>query len=259
VSTAVFIISDPTEWEAGVVALLFAWVALNLFSRYFDVFGLYTIMFYDLLLRITKALLVGLYYIIGFGLIVYILIGEEPEYRNPMLAIYNTFIAALLGFDFRQLTRRENNGTLQYTNTTYATAVILTVVLTITLVNLLIGISVGSIDIIQKDALLYQAKLKIRLFLELDPNIPLQLKGKIIPMSYKIKGSASITDRAYSLWNFIIAKFAPINQGEEHEEMRENQEDNKMKDIHYRIKQIERQVESLLKHQKTFMDKLKNE
>ena len=260
VSTAIFILTNPeNRWLAAVVALLCAWVALNLFSRYFDVFGLYTIMFYDLLFRITKALLVGLYYIIGFGLIIYILIGEEPEYRDPVLAIYNTFIAALRGFNFRRLTEREDNGTLLYAKTTYTVALVLTVVLTITLVNLLIGISVGSIGNIQKDALLHQAKLKIQLFLELDPNIPRGLKGKIIPMSYKIKGSASIADRAYSLWNFIVAQFAPHIQGEEHEEMRENQEDSKVKDIHYRIKQMERQVESVLKHQKTLMDKLKNE
>ncbi|XP_065915159.1 transient receptor potential cation channel subfamily A member 1-like isoform X2 [Dysidea avara] len=260
VSTAIFILTNPeNRWLAAVGALLCAWVALNLFSRYFDVFGLYTIMFYDLLFRITKALLVGLYYIIGFGLIIYILIGEEPEYRDPVLAIYNTFIAALRGFNFQRLTEREDDGTLLYTKSTYAVALVLTVVLTITLVNLLIGISVGSIGNIQKDALLHQAKLKIQLFLELDPNIPRQLKGKIIPTSYKIKGSASITDRAYSLWNFIVAQFAPYIQGEEHEEMRENQEDNKVKDIHYRIKQMERQVESVLKHQKALMDKLKNE
>ena len=74
-------------------------------------------------------------------------------------------------------------------------------------------------------------------------------------MSYKIKGPASITDRAYDLWNFILAQFAPHIQGKEHEEMKENQEDSsKVKDMHYHIKQIERQVESVLKHQKILMD-----
>ena len=134
----------------------------------------------------------------------------------------------------------------------------LTVVLSVTLINLLIGISVGSIGDIQKDTLLYQAKLKIRLFLELDPNIPSVLKGRIIPRSHRIKGSASITDRAYSLWNRIVAQFAPKGEGTEHKETRESQEDFKAKDMHYRIKQIEHQVESVIKHQKTLMDKLSN-
>ena len=57
--------------------------------------------------------------------------------------------------------------------------------------------------------------------LEQDPNIPKQLKEKIIPKLDKIKGSASITDRACSLWNFIVAQFAPHIQGEEHKVMRE--------------------------------------
>ena len=179
-TTAVIIISDPTEWEAAIFALLCVWVALNLFSHYFD-----------LLFRITKALLVGLYYIIGFELIVYILIREEPEYREPVLAIYNTLIAALYGFNFQQLKAREANNTLLCTKSTYTIALVMTVVLSITLINLLIGISVGSIGNIQKDALLFQAKLKIQLFLELETSIPSVLKEKIIPRSYKIKGSAS--------------------------------------------------------------------
>ena len=95
ISTAIFIFR-----LAAVFALLCAWIALNLFSHYFDVFGLYTIMSYELLIRITKALLVGLYYVIGFGLMVYILIGEEPDYSDPALAIYSTLIAALQYFNF---------------------------------------------------------------------------------------------------------------------------------------------------------------
>jgi len=43
-STAIFIVTNPEDrWLAAAVALLYAWVALNLISHYFDVFGLYTI------------------------------------------------------------------------------------------------------------------------------------------------------------------------------------------------------------------------
>ncbi|XP_065915152.1 transient receptor potential cation channel subfamily A member 1-like [Dysidea avara] len=263
VSTAVFILSNPTDrWLAAVVALLCAWVSLNLFSRYFDVFGLYTIMFYDLLIRITKAIAVGLYYIIGFGLIIYILIGEETVFSTPPLAVYNTFFAAFSGGlnHFELLARKEEEDSFQYRKSTYTIILVMTVVLTITLVNLLIGISVGSIGNIQKDALLHQAKLKILLFLELDPNIPRFLKRKVIPKSHKHTGqSISITDKAYDLWNYIISKFAPRIQGCDHDHQltKENQEDEKQRDMHYRIKQIECQVESLLKHQKLFMEEMR--
>ncbi|XP_065915162.1 transient receptor potential cation channel subfamily A member 1-like [Dysidea avara] len=258
VATAIFIIGNPTEWLAAVVALLCAWVALNLFSRYFDVFGLYTIMFYDLVIRITKAIVVGIYYIIGYGLILFILIGEETGYDGPVISIYNAFFAAFRGFNVFILTRKEEEESFEYKKTTYTIILVMTVVLTIALVNLLIGISVGSIGNIQKNALLHQAKLKILLFLELDPNIPRRLKRKIIPKSYKITGVVSMTDRAYDLWNYIVSKFAPFGQVSDHDldEAKEAQEDNKLKDMHYRIKQMERQVESVLKHQKLLMEKL---
>ena len=258
IATAIFIIGNPTEWLAAVVALLCAWVALNLFSRYFDVFGLYTIMFYDLVLRITKAIMVGIYYIIGYGLILFILIGEETGFDGPAISVYNAFFAAFRGFSLGILTRKEENEYFEYRKTTYIIILVMTVVLTIALVNLLIGISVGSIGKIQQNALLHQAKLKIVLFLELDPNIPRLLKRRIFPKSYKIARTDSMTDKAYSLWNFIVSKFAPHAQICDHDlnETKETQEDNKLKDMHYRIKQMERQVESVLQHQKLLMDKL---
>ena len=258
-STAMFILSNPTDrWLAAVVALLCAWVSLNLFSRYFDVFGLYTIMFYDLLIRITKAILVGIYYIIGFGLILFILIGDVTEYEDPVLAVYNAFFAAFGGFNRRILVVKEEEDSFQYRKSTYTIVLVMTVVLTITLVNLLIGISVGSIGNIQKEAMLHQAKLKIQLFLELDPNIPRFLKRKIIPKSFKKTRSISTTDRLYDFWNFIVSKFAPeVHQCEQDEVKEEKYEDDKQKDMHYRIKQMECQVESLLKHQKLFMEEMR--
>ena len=75
--TISFLTTEPTKWSAGVTALLCSWVALNLYSRYLDIFGLYTIMFYELLFKIVKVLLASLYYVIGFGLALYKIIGEE--------------------------------------------------------------------------------------------------------------------------------------------------------------------------------------
>ena len=206
--TAVFIIAYPTQWLTAVPALLCAWFALNLFSRYFDVFGLYTIMFYNLLYSIVKAILVCLYYIIGFGLIMYIIIGEETLYANPWIAVYTTFYSVLGGFDISKLEEKEADNTLLYPTASYIIVLIMTIVLSVTLMNLLIGISVGSIDAIQKNAHLVQAKLKIELFLTIDPNIPNSWKSKIIPKDYKVKGhKTNITNCISNLWNYISSFF----------------------------------------------------
>ena len=73
------------------------------FFHYFDVFGLHTIMFYNLLMRITKAIMVGLYYNIGYGLMPFILIGDVTQYRDPILAMYSAFFPAFKGFDMNVL------------------------------------------------------------------------------------------------------------------------------------------------------------
>ena len=256
--TAIFIIAYPTQWIAAVAALLCAWIALNLFSQYFDVFGLYTIMFYDLLYSIVKAILVCLYYIIGFGLIMYIIIGEETLYANPGRAIYTTFYSVISGFDIGILEEKDSNNTLQYPTASYIIVLIMSVVLSVTLMNLLIGIAVGSIDDIQKNAVLYQSKLKIDLFLKLDPNIPTSWKNKIVPIEYTVKGSkADITTFVRNLWNYICSFFAPHVGGEDSKEKETNEDSVKLDDMSYRIKQMENQIETVLKHQKELLSELK--
>ena len=256
--TAFFIITYPTPWLAAITALLCAWFALNLFSRYFDVFGLYTIMFHYLLYNIVKAIFVCLYYIIGFGLIMYIIIGEETLYENPWMAVYTTFFTVIYKFDIRLLADKVNSGTLQYPTASYIIVLIMTVVLSVALLNLLIGISVGSIDAIQKNALLYQAKLKIHLFLELDPNIPLCWKNKITPKDYTVKGSkADITTFVSNVWNYICSFFAPHVGGEDGTVEESNEDSAKLEDIFHRIKQNESQIEMLVKHQKMLLSELK--
>ena len=256
--TAVFIIAYPTQWLAAVAALLCTWVALNLFTQYFDVFGLYTIMFYDLLYSIVKAILVCLYYIIGFGLIMYIIIGEETLYANPWIAVYTTFYSVINGFDIGILEEKDSNNTLEYPTASYIIVLIMTIVLSVTLMNLLIGIAVGSIDDIQKNAVLYQSKLKINFFLNLDPNIPTSWKNRLVPKEYKVKGSETNTTTFISnLWNYICSFFAPHVGGEDSKVKNSNEDSVKLDDMSYRIKQMESQIETIFKYQKLLLSELK--
>ena len=254
VSTTIFLFVTPTEWLAGVAALLFTWIGLNLFSRYFDVVGLYTIMFYELLLRIGKAILVGLYYIIVFGLILYILIGEEYFYNTPLRAIYATSFSVISGFNIDILKVKDTTGTLQYTTTTFLIALTLTVVLTIVLQSLMIGIAVRSIGSIKKDAIAYQAKLKATLFLEIDPNIPQAIKHKFIPRHYKVKEGKSVTTVIRNIWNYLTLIFTTHIEGEE--QSRDTQPVI-LDDVYQNMMQMETQIRNIQKQQDTMLAELK--
>ena len=242
--TGVFLIHEPTDWIPAIGALFCSWLALNLFSRYFDVFGLYTIMFYELLFKIVKVLLVGLYYIIGFGIILYILIGEQqPLYDHPVKAIYAAFYASI---------SRLNTGildeTLQYPITTYITVLLFNVVLSITLINLLIGIAVRKTGAIQESALLYQGELKARLFLELDLLVPEFLQYKIFPKNHKIKGTGFNLTKIGGIWNRFTNFFAYNDDLQENDEASANQKkDHEIQEMINRICQMEDQIASILK------------
>ena len=130
----------------------------------------------------------------------------------------------------------------------------MTVVLSVTLLNLLIGISVGSIDAIQKNALLYQAKLKIQLFLELDPNIPISWKSKIVPTDYTVKGSnTDITTFVSNMWNYICSFFTFHVEGEDGNGENSTGGSARLDDMSYRVRQMEGQIESVLTKQKALL------
>ena len=247
ICTAVFLITDPTEYLAGVGALICCWVALNLFSRYLDVFGLYTIMFYELLFKIIKVLLVGSYYIIGFGLIFYILIGEEFLYDNPIKAIYAAFHIAITRFDINIIGQKADDNTLRHPVVTYGVVLIFNIVASITLINLLIGTAVQQIGTIQENALLYQVELRTQLFLEIDPIIPTFLQSKIFPKSHKVKGCGFDANRVGGIWNRFASLFAYNNEPHESKEVVINQKDHEAQEMADRIRQMENQIEYIIK------------
>ena len=242
--TAVFLTDEPPRWLAAVGALICSWVALNLFSRYFDVFGLYTIMFYELLFKIIKVLLVALYYIIGFGLMLYILIGEKLLYNHPIKAIYAAFYASITRLPIDTL---KDENTLLHPAITYIMVLLFNIILPLTLINLLIGIAVRKTGTIQDSAILYQAELKIRLFLELDPLIPEFLQHKIYPKKHRVKGTGFDASMVGGLWNRVTALFAYNDESQENEETITNQKDNETQEIFHRLCQMENQIECVLK------------
>ena len=111
-------------------------------------------MLYELLFKIVKVLLVGLYYVIGFGLALYIIIGEERLYNHPVKAIYAAFYGAISDLNVIIIANKEEEDTLRYPITTYITLIVFNVLVSITLINLLIGIAV-------KSALLYIYQAKV--------------------------------------------------------------------------------------------------
>ena len=159
-----------------------------------------------------KVLLVGIYYVIGFGLALYIIIGEERLYNHPAKA---AFYGSISDLNVVIISNKEEEVTLQYPITTYITIVVFNVLVSITLINLLIGIAVRKTVEIQKNALLYQAQLKIQLFLELDLLIPEFLQHKIFPKEHKIRGSGfGIRRRIGNIYDHFTNLFAYVTRHE---------------------------------------------
>ena len=181
-------------------------------------------------------------------------------YNSPWIAVYTTFFSVINGFDISLLAEKDQDDTLQYKNATFVIVLLLTVVLTVTLLSLLIGIAVRSIVSIQKDAIVYQAKLKVDLFLEIDPNIPHILKQRIIPMHYKVEESKSVTTVIRNIWNYVATFFATQIEG--HEKLYRAAQTSEatfamLDDVTSHVKEMETQIKSIKRQQDAMLMELK--
>ncbi len=92
ISTLVFMLpfllgSDITitlkqKWNAGAICILLAWIDLLLFLTRFPYFGLYVVMFVEVLKTVLRVLVVFATFIVAFALSFYVLLREQDTFST---------------------------------------------------------------------------------------------------------------------------------------------------------------------------------
>ena len=99
ICTYVFLIPggglDFVIWEAGALAVLFAWILLAIFLQ-FSILGLYVTMFQQITANALRVLLLCVFLIFSFAFPFYILLGtvDGLPFSSPGALFYTTFISS---------------------------------------------------------------------------------------------------------------------------------------------------------------------
>ncbi|XP_049946410.1 transient receptor potential cation channel subfamily A member 1 [Schistocerca serialis cubense] len=176
---------DDLQLSCASVTVFLSWFNLLLYLQRFDQVGIYVVMFLEILQTLIKVLIVFSILIIAFGLAFYILLSEGAHlsFRNVPMSLIRTFSMMLGEIDFLGTYVRPyylNEETfLPYPLPTFIILGLFMVLMPILLMNLLIGLAVGDIESVRRNAQLKRLAMQVVLHTELERKLPHILLDKV--------------------------------------------------------------------------------
>ncbi|GFR58682.1 transient receptor potential cation channel subfamily A member 1 [Elysia marginata] len=154
------------QWEIGALAIFLAWFNALVFLQRFDFFGIYVVMFLEILRTLIQVLCVFSILFIAFGLSFYMLLYKEESkaYSTPQLSLLRTFMM-MLELDYMASFNAQfvdgEPDTLHFGNLTLIMLVVFVLFMPLLLINLLIGLAVGDIESVQSNARLKRLAMQV--------------------------------------------------------------------------------------------------
>ncbi|XP_071050717.1 transient receptor potential cation channel subfamily A member 1 isoform X2 [Onthophagus taurus] len=205
--------SCTIQFSSASLAVFLCWFNLLLLLQRFDQVGIYVVMFLEILQTLIKVLMVFSILIIAFGLAFYILLSKanHESFGTMSLSMVRTFSMMLGEIDFvgtyvHPYTKPKIEGKeLPYPMPTLFIFIIFMVLMPILLMNLLIGLAVGDIESVRRNAQLKRLAMQVILHSELERKLPRFLlekvdKCEIIEYPNDIKCKLGILDSILRKW-----------------------------------------------------------
>lgn len=167
-------------YSATSITVFLSWFNLLLFLQRFDQVGIYVVMFLEILQTLIKVLMVFSILIIAFGLAFYILLsqitsapGNHHSFSTIPMSLIRTFSMMLGELDFvGTYVTPFYSGKLPFPIPAFIILCLFMVLMPILLMNLLIGLAVGDIESVRRNAQLKRLAMQVVLHTELERKLP---------------------------------------------------------------------------------------
>ncbi|XP_051542893.1 transient receptor potential cation channel subfamily A member 1-like [Myxocyprinus asiaticus] len=168
-----FSVDNTWQWEAGAVAILTSWISFLLYFQRFERVGIYVVMFGGIIRTLVCTLVLFVFLLLAFGLSFYALMLHRSEFSSISLSLAQTFVMTVgeLNYQSTFLDAYEN-GQMAFPGITYFVFVLFVLLMPILLMNLMIGLAVGDIAEVQKNAELKRIAMQIDLHTTLEEKLP---------------------------------------------------------------------------------------
>ncbi|KAF7655906.1 hypothetical protein LDENG_00048650, partial [Lucifuga dentata] len=166
-------VEGTLHWQAGAIAILQSWIGFLLLLQRFEGVGIYVVMFGEIMRTLVRIVTVFLYLMLAFGLAFHALMLNRKEFDCVSLSVMQTFVMMVGELNY------QNNfldvylkDQLPFSFLTYFIFVNFVLLMPILLMNLMIGLAVGDIAEVQRNAALKRMAMQIELHTALEDKLP---------------------------------------------------------------------------------------
>uniref|UniRef100_A0A674NZZ9 Transient receptor potential cation channel, subfamily A, member 1b n=1 Tax=Takifugu rubripes TaxID=31033 RepID=A0A674NZZ9_TAKRU len=164
-------VDSSFQWQAGAMAVLQSWVGLLMYLQRFEGVGIYVVMLSEIMRTLFRVVLLFFFLILAFSLAFHALMLNQ--FQSLPLSVMQTFVMMVGELNY------QNNfldpylkDELPFGLLTYFVFVSFIIVMPILLVNLMIGLAVGDIAEVQRNASLKRIAMQIELHTALEERLP---------------------------------------------------------------------------------------
>ncbi|KAG9283234.1 transient receptor potential cation channel subfamily A member 1 isoform X1 [Astyanax mexicanus] len=201
-----FSVDNKWHWEAGALAILFAWINFLLYFQRFERFGIYVVMFGEIIKTLISTIVLFVFLLLAFGLSFYALMLHRVEFNSISLSLAQTFVMTVGELNYQNtLLEAYEQGQLAFPEISYFIFVLFVLLMPILLMNLMIGLAVGDIAEVQRNATLKRIAMQINLHTNLEEKLPYWYMKRVDKPSitiYPNKKCEKVLGMIQQFWNF---------------------------------------------------------
>ena len=175
---------DNAYFQAGAIASFLSWFSLVLKLQLFDVFGIYITMLLTIIRTVLKVFIICFLFITAFSISLFILAGNLTQYSTIGYSIFVNLGHFLGELDYEAFVNEDVNGNLEYDWLTFIFMSTIAILMGIVIMNLLIGLAVGDIEQIRKNAIMGKKVVELSFYFQIDCIISSRMLSKLDKLSY---------------------------------------------------------------------------
>ncbi|KAJ8401456.1 hypothetical protein AAFF_G00383750 [Aldrovandia affinis] len=173
-------VKSSLHWQAGAFAVLVSWMNFLLYLQRFEHFGIYVVMVREVIRSLLCIIVVFFFLMLAFALAFNTLLIGQRHFGELRLSLLQTFVMMVGELNYQDnFLKPFLAGTLPFPFVTYWVFVWFVLFVPILLMNLLIGLAVGDIAEVQRNATLRRIAMQIDLHTNLEEKLPYWIMRRV--------------------------------------------------------------------------------
>ncbi|KAE8599011.1 hypothetical protein XENTR_v10017018 [Xenopus tropicalis] len=181
------IVVSGLQWQFGAIAVFASWVNFLIYLQRFESYGIYIVMFWEILRTLLRIVFLFFFLILAFGLSFYVFLYPQVTFSRPYFALMQSFTMMLGDINYEEgFLKPLLDDQIEYPFFTFIHLIMFTLLIPILLMNLLIGLAVGDIAEVQRNACLKRIAMQVSLHTSLEKKLPFWFLKRVDKISITV-------------------------------------------------------------------------